>query len=687
MIFDAINSRYVAFDDELYPAVGDGNVNVTLVGSASGDTFCGDLLSYQWYDKLGNLIAPLPPPLAPGNLITGTPPIVSGSASGNTTAGGPKLVIPNLTLTLPAGADFNDYTLTLCVTDETPTTVCADVNVRASHNLPPTTAIQAAPPGAPPFTIPSGSTTPRVTLIDVGGDGFETIPVQGKCTDPEGLLASPAPTCTWTAESEVTGPTFPFEDLDPADFITSYTMTAPVSTQGGSDIFLTATDDHGYTGQFNVQMRVRAATHDVQVTSITPPATVPATVGTMQTVTVNVRNNGHFAESVTVTLVDVNGTAVSTTPQPVAILGCVDTTTYPGYTIPLTTCPSTTVNFNWTPTSIAGQPHTLTATVTPAVGVVESSTTNNSASLSVAMVNQAPTAHAQSKTTNEDTSVAITLTGSDPDGDPLTFLVATGPTNGTLSGTPPNLTYAPASNYNGLDSFTFTVSDGTATSTSATVDITVSAVNDAPSFTKGGNQTVSAAAGAQTVPGWVIAMSPGPADESGQALDFIVSNNNNALFTVQPAISPTGTLTYTPLSTTPTGTATVTVRIHDNGGGTAPNVDTSAAQTFTITVNGVSTFNAPTGVTATLTATPRQVHLVWTDNATTETSYQVQRCRLSFGFCSYSTITGSPFAANTTSINNTVSSAGTYRFRVRACRTSGSPLCTSYTVSNNIAVP
>src|SRR3989338_8005603 len=60
--------------------------------------------------------------------------------------------------------------------------------------------------------------------------------------------------------------------------------------------------------------------------------------------------------------------------------------------------------------------------------------------------------------TDEDGTVGITLTGSDPDGDPLTFTVASNPANGALAGLAPNLTYTPAANFNGSDSFTFTVS-------------------------------------------------------------------------------------------------------------------------------------------------------------------------------------------------------------------------------------
>ncbi len=95
-------------------------------------------------------------------------------------------------------------------------------------------------------------------------------------------------------------------------------------------------------------------------------------------------------------------------------------------------------------------------------------------------VNHAPVATAQSVTMAEDTAKAITLAGTDEDNITLIYTVASNPTHGTLSGTAPNLTYTPAANFNGSDSFTFTVNDGTVDSNASTVTITVSAVNDAP---------------------------------------------------------------------------------------------------------------------------------------------------------------------------------------------------------------
>ena len=94
--------------------------------------------------------------------------------------------------------------------------------------------------------------------------------------------------------------------------------------------------------------------------------------------------------------------------------------------------------------------------------------------------NDAPIANNQSVTTPEDTTLPITLTGYDQDGDLLSFAVIAQPLHGILTGTAPNLTYTPAANYNGPDSFTFIANDGNLVSNTATVSITVTAVNDAP---------------------------------------------------------------------------------------------------------------------------------------------------------------------------------------------------------------
>src|SRR5207244_2069245 len=126
------------------------------------------------------------------------------------------------------------------------------------------------------------------------------------------------------------------------------------------------------------------------------------------------------------------------------------------------------------------------------------------------------------------------------------------------------LTYTPAADANGSATVSVQIHDngGTAnggvdTSAAQTFTITVTAVNDAPSFTKGEDQTILEDAGAQSVSAWATGLSAGPSNESSQTVDFIVSNSNNALFSAQPAISASGTLSYTPAANA-NGSATVT---------------------------------------------------------------------------------------------------------------------------------
>jgi len=247
-------------------------------------------------------------------------------------------------------------------------------------------------------------------------------------------------------------------------------------------------------------------------------------------------------------------------------------------------------------------------------GGVDTDPSANTVTIDVTPVNSAPS--------GADTAVAVLEDGSrafaagdfgftDPDGDDLLAVQVTsvpGAGSLTLGGTPvtapqsvpaasiPTLVFIPAANANGSSyaSFGFRVRDngGTAgggvdTDPSAnTVTVDVTPVNDAPSFTKGPDQLGLANAGAgnapnvYSFPAWATSVSPGPG-EGAQTLTFEASNDNNALFDVQPAVSPSGTLTFT---TDPdqVGSATVTVRLKDNGGTANGGDDTSNDQTFTI---------------------------------------------------------------------------------------------------------
>ncbi len=234
-------------------------------------------------------------------------------------------------------------------------------------------------------------------------------------------------------------------------------------------------------------------------------------------------------------------------------------------------------NRTYTPASNYFGPDSFTFTVndgslTSAVATV---------SINLTPVNDPPVANGQSVNALEDAATPITLTATDPEGNALTYVIVGQPTNGTLAGSGPAFLYRPFTNYNGPDRFTFKVNDGAVDSATANVSIAVTPVNDPPSFARGPDQMVMVNAGAQTVPNWASNVSPGPADEAGQAVNFVVTTDNNALFSVLPAISRAGTLTYT-LATNAFGTANVSVAARDNGGTANGGQDTSAPITFSI---------------------------------------------------------------------------------------------------------
>ncbi len=190
---------------------------------------------------------------------------------------------------------------------------------------------------------------------------------------------------------------------------------------------------------------------------------------------------------------------------------------------------------------------------------------------------QAPLAIAQSASTAEDTPLPVTLSASDANGDVLTYAIVTSPTKGTLSGTPPNLTYTPQADYNGTDSFTFKANDGSLDSATATIVITVTAVNDAPVASAKSLST------AEDTPAPVVLTGT---DKEANPLTF-------AVVTLPTKGTLSGTppnLTYTPQAHY-SGSDSFTFRTHD---GTA----FSSVATVSITIIPVN--DAPTATAQTL---------------------------------------------------------------------------------------
>ena len=205
--------------------------------------------------------------------------------------------------------------------------------------------------------------------------------------------------------------------------------------------------------------------------------------------------------------------------------------------------------------------------------------------------NQAPTATNDSYDVDQGGTLPVAAPGvlgndSDPEGGPLTAVMQDSTANGVLTLHPDgSFEYTPNLGFSGSDNFTYEASDGTNTSAPATVTITVNAVlgvNHPPSFLPGPDQNVRVQGGPQTVEHWATNISPGPADEASQLVTFIVrvDHGGKKLFAQEPAVSPDGTLTYSPKRQ---GKTTATVAAHDNGGTANGGQDTSPEYTVVFT--------------------------------------------------------------------------------------------------------
>ncbi|HSH14190.1 MAG TPA: Ig-like domain-containing protein, partial [Desulfurivibrionaceae bacterium] len=203
--------------------------------------------------------------------------------------------------------------------------------------------------------------------------------------------------------------------------------------------------------------------------------------------------------------------------------------------------------------------------------------------------NKPPVALAETFNLLEDQPLTETVSATDPDDDPLTFRLLNAPVHGTvvLNTNTGAFTYTPPANFNGLTDFTFIALDGLTSSAPAIITLQVQAVNDPPTFTAGPPIEILEDAGAQTLPNWASGLNPGPADEAGQSLAFVVSTDNSALFAAPPAISPDGTLTFTPAAQR-FGVAQLQIILQDNGGTANGGLDASPAQAVTLTIQPVN---------------------------------------------------------------------------------------------------
>lgn len=236
--------------------------------------------------------------------------------------------------------------------------------------------------------------------------------------------------------------------------------------------------------------------------------------------------------------------------------------------------------YEWTGTLPTGE-ITLTAIATDIEG--QSKTSQSILFTIEAPANTAPVAEAQDLTTPEDTPLAIILSAEDAENDPISYAIVTPPSHGTLTGEAPNLTYTPGENFDQTDAFTFTANDGQVDSAEATVHITVTPVNDAPTATTAPVTTNEDVAIEFTLTGddieddnltFAITESPAKGLITGEAPTFLYTPNPNEIgsdsltYTVtdEAGLSTSATLAITihPLNDPPVAVALTEQTDEDN---------------------------------------------------------------------------------------------------------------------------
>ena len=254
--------------------------------------------------------------------------------------------------------------------------------------------------------------------------------------------------------------------------------------------------------------------------------------------------------------------------------------------------------------SLTGEPAGMTIdsvtgviTWTPGNGAVDSSVTVNvfdgtvtstkTFTITIGAVNDAPViteGEAATLTTDEDVvgNLVLNATDADTDAANITWSIASAASNGTanVSGTglSQTVSYSPNADFNGSDSFTVSISDGSLTDT-ITVNVTVNAVNDAP--------VINSAANTRATEGEVYTYTPTASDVESDTLTWSLTQSPEGM-TID---ANSGVISWTPANGVTS--ADVTVQVAD--------AEANATQSFTVTVSGVNDAPTITETTAAIT--------------------------------------------------------------------------------------
>jgi uncharacterized delta-60 repeat protein/uncharacterized repeat protein (TIGR01451 family) len=241
--------------------------------------------------------------------------------------------------------------------------------------------------------------------------------------------------------------------------------------------------------------------------------------------------------------------------------------------------------FDATHTFTAAGVYTVTVTVTDddgGVGAVD-------IQVEVVEVNRPPVAVDDFVVTDEDTPVTVAVLANDvdPDGDVLSVTAVSVPANGAaVIDTDGTIVYTPNANFNGVDSFTYTIDDGWGGTDTATVSVTVNDVNDDP--------VAVIVGGSSVVEGSTIALDgSGSSDVDGTIVAYAWSVSAGAVLDDAGVVSPL-------LTGVDDATVTVTLTVTDDDGGTATTTSTVTVSNAVPVVDPAGPLSATVGEVFTL---------------------------------------------------------------------------------------
>lgn len=423
------------------------------------------------------------------------------------------------------------------------------------------------------YTVSDGAATDVGTVtVTVGGVNDPPVAVMDVLTTAEDTPAT------------ITAATLVANDTDVEMQTLSVTgvggeMNGTANLAGGTVTFTPTADFNGAASfTYTVSDGAATATGTVNVT-VTPVNDTPvANAGSATT-------NEDVPVTITLSGSDVEGSALTFAIAMQPATGTLGS---------ITQLTATTASVTYTPNPGSNADDSFTFTVND--GTIDSAPAT--VTIDVIGINDVPVATPGMAMTNEDTPVTITLAGSDADGDALTFAIATGPSSGSLgtitqlTPTTASVTYTPNTNSNADDSFTFTVNDGQATSTAATVTIDVVPVDDPP---------VADPVATSTNEDTAVDITLSGSDVEGGALTFsiVMGPTSGSLGSITQLTPTTARVTYTPNSNS-TADDSFTYRV------TAGGVDSSPA---TVTIDVIPVSDPPIAVDDT-DSTPQDQPLV-----------------------------------------------------------------------------